>query len=76
MFGTHCLCFSNLWTVLLVQNAIFKLVFLNRFVMKFVSFPMQVKNVTHLCDGVCVVVATFVCSSLVGGLCGWIGKAI
>ena len=36
---------------------------------------------THLCVGVCVVVSIFLCSSLVGGfgvggLCGWIGKAL
>ena len=65
---------------MLVRNAIFNLVFLNRFVIKFVSFPMSV-NVTHLCVGVSVVVAIFLCSSLVGGfgvggLCGSIGKAL
>ena len=36
---------------------------------------------THLCVGVCVVVAIFLCSALVGGfgvsgLYGWIGKAL
>jgi len=80
MFGTCRLYFSNLWIALLVRNAIFKFIFLNRFVTKFVSFPMQV-NVTHLCVGVCVVVAIFLCSSLVGGfgvggLCSWIGKTL
>ena len=32
----------------------------------------------HLCVGVCVcvVVAVFLSSALVGGLCGWVGKAL
>jgi len=38
--GICCLCFRKLWMVLLVRNAIFKFVVLNRFVMKIVSFPM------------------------------------
>ena len=66
MYGTCCLCLSKLWTVLLVRNAVFKLVFLDRFVMKFVSFPMYI-NVTHLSVGVCVVVAICLSSILVGG---------
>jgi hypothetical protein len=41
--------------VLLVLNAIFTLVFLNRLVMKVVSFPTYV-NVAHFCGGVCVFV--------------------
>ena len=35
---------------------------------------------THLCVGVCVVVAISLCGSLMGfglrGLCGWIGKVL
>jgi hypothetical protein len=41
--------------VLLVPKAIFMLVFLNRLVMKLVSFPMHVK-VAHFGVGVCVCV--------------------
>ena len=36
----RCMCFSKFWIVFLVQNVIFKLVFLYRFVMKVVSFPV------------------------------------
>ena len=39
--------------MLLVQNAIFMLVCLNKLVMNVVSFPMYV-NVAHFCVGVCV----------------------
>jgi len=67
--------------VLLVRNAIFMLVLLNRLVMKVVSLPMYVK-VAHLCVGTCVCVAG-VCSldasgdgHRVGFLWLWIGKAL
>ena len=46
--------------MLLVRNEIFMLAFLNRIVMKVVSFTMYVK-VAHLCVGTCVCVAG-VCS--------------
>ena len=46
--------------MLLVRNAIFMLAFLNRIVMKLVSFTMYVK-VAHLCVATCVCVAG-VCS--------------
>ena len=66
--------------MLLVLNATLSLVFLNKFVMNLVSFPMQV-NVTHFCVGACVAVAACLSSVLVGGnwmggLCGRMGKAL
>jgi len=54
------------------------LVFLNRLVMKLVSFPMYVK-VAHFGAGVCVrvVVTCFLLVSGGGfGVGGWIGKAL
>ena len=54
-----CLCDSSVCMELLVRNAIFMLVFLNRWVMKLVSLPMYVK-MAHLGVGVCVCV------------CGWL----
>ena len=50
-----CLCDSSVCMELLVRNAIFMLVFLNRWVMKLVSLPMYVK-MAHLGVGVCVCV--------------------
>jgi len=35
-----CLCINSLWMVVLIHSAIPRLVFLNRFVIKVVSFPM------------------------------------
>ena len=68
--------------MLLVQNAIFMLVFLNRLVMKVVSLPMYMK-VAHLCVWTCVCMAT-ICSLVASGdghgvggfLWLWIWKAL
>jgi len=54
------------------------LVFLNRLVMKLVSFPMYVK-VAHFVSGVCVCVFVNCFLLVLGGGCGgcgWIGKAL
>jgi hypothetical protein len=73
-----CLWISSFCIVLLVLNAIFTLVFLNRLVMKVVSFPTYV-NVAHFCGGVCVCVV-IACFLVVSGggfrVGGWIGKAL
>ena len=56
------------------------LVFLNRLVLKLVSFPMYVK-VANFVAGVCVrvFVNSFLLVLVLGGgcgVCGWIGKAL
>ena len=56
-----CLFINSFCTVLLVRNAIFMLVFLNRLVMTVVSLPVQV-NVANFCIGECVCVCVHVCS--------------
>ena len=43
-----CLCINNLSMVFLVRSAIPRSVLLNRFVIRVVSFPMQV-TVAHFC---------------------------
>jgi hypothetical protein len=73
-----CLCINCLCMVLLVRKAIFMLVFLNRLVMKLVSFPMYVE-VAHFVAGVCVRVFVNCFLLVTGGGCGvggWIGKAL
>jgi hypothetical protein len=60
-----CLCSSSFCIVLLVLNAVFTLVFMNRLVMKVVSFPTYV-NVAHFCGRVCVCVV-IVCFLVVSG---------
>jgi hypothetical protein len=71
-----CLCTNNLWMVLLVRNAIPMSVFLNRFVIKVVSFPTSV-NVANFC----IVVVIRSSGAMVeclggGGWYGWIGKSL
>jgi hypothetical protein len=70
-----CECMSV--SVLLVRKAIFKLVFLNKLVMKVVSFPMYVK-VAHVAVGVCVgvIVNGFLSAVGVCGVGRGIGKAL
>ena len=46
--GGCCWGISSLWMVLVVRQAIFRSVFLNKLVMNVVSFPVYV-NVVHLC---------------------------
>ena len=65
-----CLCISNRWMVLLVRNAIPRSVFLNRFVIKVVSFPTQV-NIAHFCIVVAVRSSGAMVVCLGGG--GWYG---
>ena len=47
MCGTCCLCFCELWIVLLVRNAIFKLVFLNRFVQTLEKTQISLQTSQH-----------------------------
>jgi hypothetical protein len=65
-----CLCINSLRMVLLVPKVIFMLVFLNRLVMKLVSFPMYVK-VTHFGVGVCVCVVVNCVFVSVGVVVEW-----
>ena len=74
----RCLCISSFCIMLLDLNAIFTLVFLNRLVMKVVSFPTHV-IVAHFCDGICVCVVTvyfLVVSGAGFRVGGWTGKAL
>jgi hypothetical protein len=59
--------------VLFVQNAIFMLVCLNKFVIYVVSFPIYV-NVTHFCF--CVWVVCFCCDLGWCGLCSCTAKEL
>jgi len=74
--GVMSFCISHFWRVLLVLSAIFRSVFLNRFVIYVVSFPMYVKD-AHFC--VWVLVCLFeglVGCPMVGGLCVWVGNPL
>jgi hypothetical protein len=72
--GVTYFCISRFWRVLLVLSAIFRSVFLNRFVIYVVSFLMYVKDAYF-----CVWVLVFLFEGLVGcpmvgGLCVLVGN--
>ena len=72
--GVTCFCISRFWRVLLVLSAIYRSIFLNRFVIYVVSFPMYVKD-AYFC--VWVLVCLFeglVGCPMVGGLCVLVGN--
>jgi hypothetical protein len=50
--GGWCWGISSLWIVLVVHQATFRSVFLNKLVMNVVSLPIYV-NDAHLCGGAC-----------------------
>jgi hypothetical protein len=69
-----CLCISLLPTVLLVQNAILKLVHLKMFVINVISLPMYV-NVAHFCFPLGLGSFCFL-SFRMDGFCGRIGNGL
>jgi hypothetical protein len=67
--GGRCWAISSLWIVLIVRQATFRSVFLNKLVMNVVSLPIYV-NDAHLCVEVLVSLTNVeVCRLRVNGLC-------
>jgi len=83
MLQSVCICqegwcwgISSFWIVLVVRQANFRPVFLNRLVMNVVSLPLYV-NEAHLCVVVLVSSTNVVVGRLrVGGLCVWTGNPL
>ena len=74
--GGWCWGISSFGIVLVVHQAIFRSVFLNRLVMNVVSLPVYV-NDAHLCVVVLVSLTNVVVGHLrVGGLCVWTGNPL
>ena len=61
LLGVWCWGISSLWIVLVVSQATFRSVFLNKLVTNLVSLPINVNDV---------------CRLGVGGLCVWVGNPL
>ena len=76
LLGGWCWGISSFWIVLVVHQATFRSVFLNRLVMNVVSLPIYV-NDAHLCVVVLVSLTNVMVGHLrVGGLCVWTGNPL
>ena len=74
--GGWCWGISSLWIVLVVPQATFRSVFLNKLVTNVVSLPVYV-NDAHLCVVVLVSLTNMEVYRLrVGGLCVWAGNPL